>query len=97
MIITLDDLEAIKQIDKSKLPEPIGFKFGELFVGEESPVETKIDWRSNEFIFHTAIEYDFNNFEWFYNDFWFAKISFRSCTSKDAFHISITLISNHLN
>ena len=97
MIITLDDLEAIKQIDKSKLPEPIGLKFGELFVGEESPVEPKIDWRSNEFIFHTAIEYDFNNFEWFYNNFWFAKISFRSCSSKDAFPISIKLISNHLN
>ena len=84
MIITLDDLEAIKKIDKSKLPEPIGLKIGELFVGEESTAE-QFDWTLNEFIFHTAIEYDFNNFEWFYNDFWFAKTSFNlgGCLSKE--------------
>ena len=75
-IITLDDLEAIKQIEKSKLPQPIGLEIGELFVGEFSPAETKVDWTFDEFIFHTAIQYDFNDLEWFYHDFWFAKTSF---------------------
>ena len=43
MMISLDDLESINQIDKSKLPEPIGLRVGELLIGEAPPAEDKVD------------------------------------------------------
>ena len=77
MMISIDDLESINQIDKSKFPEPIGLRVGELLVGEASPAENKIDWTNNEFIFHTAVEYDWYKTEWYYYDLWLYKTSFK--------------------
>ena len=78
MMISLHDLESINQIDKSKLPEPIGLRVGELLIGEAPPAaEGKVDWTNNEFIFHTAVEYDWYKTEWYYYDLWLYKTSFK--------------------